>query len=134
LLSAAIPALAQEPTSQPGIIIGGSPPANAGHQPGSIRTSRGGEGPKFERCVDVTIGDEKAFGCMNEKLKGEVDRVNPPILNIPPIDARSPDLKVGVVNVPAVQQQYGKNFGVSAFPYRPPPPVFVSPTGPASHR
>ena len=45
--------------------------------------------------------------------------------NTPPIDAKSQDLKVGVVNIPAVQQQYGRNFGVSAFPYRPPTPVYT---------
>jgi len=31
--------------------------------------------------------------------------------------------------MPAVQQQYGRNFGVSAIPYRPAPPVFNSPIG-----
>lgn len=46
------------------------------------------------------------------------------------IDARSSDLKKGVVNLPAVQQQYGKNFGRSVIPYRPgPPPVYTSPLG-----
>jgi hypothetical protein len=29
----------------------------------------------------------------------------------------------GVVNMPAVKQQYGQNFGVSVIPYRPPLPV-----------
>ncbi|MBR0869811.1 hypothetical protein JQ633_05545 [Bradyrhizobium tropiciagri] len=66
---------------------------------------------------------------MNERLRRQVDRVNPPVTNTPPIDAKSHDLKVGVVNVPAVQQQYGRNFGVSAFPYRPPAPVYTSPVG-----
>jgi hypothetical protein len=31
--------------------------------------------------------------------------------------------------VPAVAQQYGQNFGRSVAPYRPPPLVFVAPTG-----
>jgi hypothetical protein len=48
-------------------------------------------------------------------------------MNLPPIDARSPDIKTGVVNIPAVQQQYGRNFGISVVPYRPPPPVFSTP-------
>ncbi|OKO67645.1 hypothetical protein AC628_38550 [Bradyrhizobium sp. NAS96.2] len=61
---------------------------------------------------------------MNERLKKQVDQVNPPVTNTPPIDAKSSDIKVGVVNVPAVQQQYGRNFGVSAFPYRPAAPVY----------
>jgi hypothetical protein len=79
-----------------------------------------------ERCVEVEIGSSRALNCLNQKLKREVDRVNPS-LNLPPIDAKSSDLKVGTVNIPGVQQQYGRNFGVSAFPYRPAPPVFTSP-------
>jgi hypothetical protein len=78
--------------------------------------------------VEVEIGGSKAFNCLNEKLKQQVDRVNPS-LNTPPIDARSPDIRVGVVNIPAVQQQYGKNFGVSVVPFRPAPPVFSAPLG-----
>jgi hypothetical protein len=70
---------------------------------------------------------DKGFGCLNEKLKSQVDQANSNA-STPnaPIDARSSDLKVGVVNVPAVRQQYGKNFGVSAVPFR--PPMVFSPT------
>ena len=46
-------------------------------------------------------------------LKRKVDEVNPTI-NTPPLDARSPDTRIGVINVPGAQQQYGKNFGNSA--------------------
>ena len=62
-------------------------------------------------------------GCLNDQLKAKVDEVNP-TLTTPPIDAKSSDLKVGTVNVPGVQQQYGKNFGKSVIPYRPPPPIY----------
>ena len=55
-------------------------------------------------------------------MQRQVDQVNPS-LTVAPIDAKSPDLKVGVVNIPGVQQQYGKNFGPSAVPFRPPPPI-----------
>ncbi|MBV8513148.1 MAG: hypothetical protein JOZ94_27470 [Xanthobacteraceae bacterium] len=65
---------------------------------------------------------------MNRELKRRVDQVNP-TFNTPPLDAASPDPRIGVVNIPGVQQQYGKNFGHSAFPYRPPPPVFTPPLG-----
>jgi hypothetical protein len=51
-------------------------------------------------------------------------------MNLPPIDERSLDTKVGVVNIPGAQQQYGKNFGVSVVPQRPAPPVFSAPLGP----
>lgn len=79
-----------------------------------------------EKCVEVEIGSSQAFNCLNQKLRRQVDRVNP-TLNAPPIDARSSDIRVGIVNVPAVQQQYGRNYGVSVIPYRPAPPVFNSP-------
>jgi hypothetical protein len=80
--------------------------------------------PTFERCVDVEIGGDNAFGCLNQKLKREVDRTNPS-LNLPPLDARSPDVRVGNVNEAAVRQQYGSNYGRSVFPFRPPTPTFV---------
>ena len=66
--------------------------------------------------------------CLNRKLREQADRVNPS-MPAAPLDASSPDLKVGTVNIPAVQQQYGKNFGVSVMPYRPPPPIYNVPMG-----
>jgi hypothetical protein len=89
----------------------------------------GGGMANTDRCVEVQIGASRSMDCLNQKLRREVDRVNP-VMNLPPIDARSPDTKVGVVNIPGVQQQYGRNFGVSATPYRPAPPVFSAPLGP----
>lgn len=82
--------------------------------------------PTFDRCVDVQIGTERAFGCLNQKLRREVDRVNPSI-NLPPVDARSPDVRVGNVNEAAVRQQYGSNYGRSVIPFRPPVPTYVLP-------
>uniref|UniRef100_Q07KZ8 Uncharacterized protein n=1 Tax=Rhodopseudomonas palustris (strain BisA53) TaxID=316055 RepID=Q07KZ8_RHOP5 len=106
------PCAAEEPVQMlPEIVIGGTTaPAAA----------------VSERCVEVEIGSSRALNCLNQKLKREVDRVNPS-LNLPPIDAKSSDLKVGTVNIPGVQQQYGRNFGVSVIPYRPPAPVFTPP-------
>ncbi|WP_229198896.1 hypothetical protein [Bradyrhizobium acaciae] len=122
-----LPAQAQTQTQQhtplPEIVVGAPPPTvnlNRDTGGGTGRAAaRGGSGAPAERC-----GDAASLGCINERLKKQVDQVNPPVTNTPPIDAKSQDLKVGVVNVPAVQQQYGRNFGVSAFPYRPPAPVF----------
>lgn len=112
----------------PEIVIGSSAPKSAadGRMPASSNGSRAPAAP--DRCVEVEIGSSRSMDCLNQKLRREVDRVNPSI-NLPPIDARSPDLKVGVVNIPGVQQQYGRNFGVSVAPYRPAPPVFSSPIG-----
>jgi hypothetical protein len=75
-------------------------------------------------------GDENhTLEQLNQQLKRKVDETNP-IANIPPLDARSSDTKIGVVNIPGVQQQYGKNFGHSVVPYRPASPVYA----PLGHR
>jgi hypothetical protein len=89
----------------------------------------GGGVGKTDRCAEGENGSSRSMDCLNQKLRREVDRVNPP-MNLPSVDARSSDTKVGVVNIPAVQQQYGRNFGVSAVPFRPAPPVFSAPLGP----
>lgn len=128
---AGLPAQAQENTTLPGIIVGAPPPPanlnrDGGNGAGRAATARGAG---QERCGDAAGSAGQSLGCINERLKRQVDSVNPPVTNTPPIDAKSQDLKVGVVNVPAVQQQYGRNFGVSAFPYRPPAPVYTSPVG-----
>ncbi|MES5484735.1 hypothetical protein QMZ05_18425 [Bradyrhizobium sp. INPA03-11B] len=113
----------QQHTPLPEIVVGTPPPAlnlNRDTNGGAGRpAARSGGGAPAERC-----GDAASLGCINERLKKQVDQVNPPVTNTPPIDAKSQDLKVGVVNVPAVHQQYGRNFGVSAFPYRPAAPVY----------
>jgi hypothetical protein len=68
------------------------------------------------------------FDCLNQKFKKQVDRVNPG-MNIALVDAKSQDIKAGIVNVPVVQQQYRKNFGVSVIPHRPAPLIFPSAPG-----
>lgn len=124
--------LAEEVTVLPEIVIGGDsrnpaakPEGGSAARPEVVIGGGAGNAPgKPDRCADT--GSGKAMECLNQKLKREVDRVNP-VMNLPPIDARSPDIKTGVVNIPAVQQQYGRNFGISVVPYRPPPPVFSTP-------
>ena len=108
LLAISAPATAQAPgDGQPAApreaIIGGQPPPT----------------PNFQQCIDVEIGGDRAFGCLNQQLKREVERVNPS-LNLPPLDARSPDVRVGNVSEAAVRQQYGSNYGRSVVPFRPP--------------
>jgi hypothetical protein len=123
LIAALVPAMvyAQDPTRLPEISV--APPS----QPKA--TERGdpiiGHGTGTN---DNDGGGPKAFERLNKELKRKVDDVNPTI-NAPPLDARSPDTKIGVINIPAVQQQYGQNFGHSAFPYRPSSPVFSAPLG-----
>jgi hypothetical protein len=101
-------------------------PSGVGIGPTVEAPMRSGQPP----CVEVQIDHDVAspLDCLNRILKGQVDRVQPS-MNVPPIDAKSQDPRVGVVNVPAVQQQYGKNFGVSVFPQRPPAPVYLNSFG-----
>jgi len=107
------------PTNPLRLPSGGRDVAGTMQLGGSPSGSAGGSGDNgHRRCVDVTIGNDTSFGCINERLKRKVDEVNP-VLNVPPIDAKSSDLKVGTVNIPAVQQQFGRNFGHSVVPYRP---------------
>lgn len=129
---AAVPARAQQTPAQqqhtalPEIIVGAPPPSvNLNHDSGNAGAGRAAPGRAAgeARCGDAAAG--QSLDCINARLRKQVDQVNPPVTNTPPIDAKSQDLKVGVVNVPAVQQQYGRNFGVSAFPYRPPAPVYT---------
>jgi hypothetical protein len=81
-------------------------------------------------CVEVEIGGEPPppLSCLNRKLRQDTDKTQPPVI-APPIDAKSQDVRVGLVNQSALRQQYGTNFGVSVFPQRPPTPVFISPVG-----
>jgi hypothetical protein len=74
-------------------------------------------------------GETRRLERLNQQLKRKVDETNS-AASTPPLDARSPDTKTGVVNIPGVQQQYGKNFGISVIPYRPGPPVYAPPLGP----
>lgn len=110
-------AQAEDPTRLPMITVRPQPPIGGN----SSGTDVGGGGGN-------TKGAAKTLERLNRELKRKVDAVNPTI-NAPPIDARSPDTRIGVVNIPAVQQQYGKNFGVSAVPFRPPPLIYSAPLG-----
>lgn len=118
-------ARAQAQTSLPEITV--SPPPQPPKSVLPPEQNGKGEGAAAGEAKDK----DRALEQLNEQLKRKVDETNP-VLNTPPLDARSPDIKTGVVNIPAVKQQYGKNFGNSVIPYRPPPPVFTPPLG--SHR
>src|SRR5262249_54197921 len=120
LIAALVPAtaFAQDPTRLPEILVAPSPQPKAG----SDQIIGHGTGTN-----DKDGADPKAFERLNKELRRKVDDVNPTV-NAPPLDARSPDTRIGVINIPAVQQQYGQNFGHSAFPYRP-PPLFSAPLG-----
>lgn len=110
----------QAPTLLPPVTV--RPPSHVLPPEGTHEGSGSGAGTNDKKA------DGKALEQLNRDLKRKVDEVNPTI-NTPPLDARSPDTKIGVINIPGVQQQYGKNFGQSAIPYRPPPPIYSAPLG-----
>lgn len=94
------------------------PPASDLPPPPGALTADTPDGQDVESCVEVEIDGAKALDCINRKLKREADKVAP-VKNLPPVDATSQDIHLGIVNAPAVKQQYGPNFGTSAVPYRP---------------
>lgn len=97
-------------------------------QPPKLNDQRDRPGDNKSGAGGGAGGDGKGgFDQLNRELKRKVDETNPAINN-PPLDAKSADPKVGVINIPGVQQQYGRNFGVSVYPYRP-NQVFTPPIG-----
>ncbi len=102
----------QRPQSLPQIEVGGQriPPEGSGG------------------CAKAPAGSSQSLNCLNQQLKQKVDQVNPPAIDAP-LNAGSGDTKIGIVNLQAVQQQYGKNYGHSVIPFRTPPPTFASPLG-----
>jgi hypothetical protein len=77
-------------------------------------------------CSKLAAGSKENLDCLNRRLKQDVDHVNAPTIGAP-LGAASPDTKIGIVNLPAVQQQYGQNYGHSVVPFRPPAPTFSVP-------
>lgn len=121
---AMIPVRTEAQTSLPEITV--SPPPQPPRIQDRLDHKDAGDG---RNGAGAKSGDGRSLEQLNQQLKRKVDETNP-VLNTPPLDARSPDTKTGVVNIPGVQQQYGKNFGNSVIPYRP----SITPTPPLGHR
>jgi hypothetical protein len=96
---------------------------------GAVIGGKSSKGAILQRCVEVQIGGETTYNCLNDELMRKAKQFVPSY-NLPPIDARSSDIKTGIVNIPALKQQYGPNYGVSVRPYRPALPVYSSPLRP----
>jgi len=77
-------------------------------------------------CVQVVIPGQKSdpFACLNQQLQSEALAASGQASPTAPITANSPANATGTFNETGVSQQYGKNFGVSATPYRPAVPTF----------
>jgi len=79
-----------------------------------------------QTCVQVQIAGQSAssLACLNQELKNQALAASGQAAPAAPLTAGSPANTTGSFNEAGVAEQYGKNFGISAVPYRPPPPVF----------
>lgn len=82
-------------------------------------------GTQGQTCVQVKIAGQapSPYNCLNQQLQQEVQGMGQTEAS-PPVSATSPSNQVGTFNEQGVAEQYGKNFGKSAIPYRPPAPVY----------
>jgi hypothetical protein len=80
-------------------------------------------------CVDARVGSATSYNCLNRDLQKRVETQHQAGVGVS-IDATSPAPAVGTFNQAAVREHLGSNFGKSAVPQRPPPPVFTSPPMP----
>ncbi|WP_158923775.1 hypothetical protein [Acidisphaera sp. S103] len=78
------------------------------------------------RCIDARVGTSWSYNCLNEALRVQAAQQRQGIPGIS-LDATSPAPAVGTFNQAAVREHLGFNFGKSAVPQRPPPPVMTSP-------
>ncbi len=77
-------------------------------------------------CVDVHIGSDQAYSCLNRELRKLVPQSRASSADAP-INATSPAPEVGTYNQAATRHHLGSNFGISTLPQRPPPPIFSTP-------
>ncbi len=84
--------------------------------------------PLDKTCVQVQIAGQSAaqLACLNQELQSQALAASGQSAPSAPLGAGSPANATGTFNKTGVAEQYGKNFGVSVIPYRPPPPVFSS--------
>ncbi len=79
-----------------------------------------------QTCVDVRIGDQRSYTCLNEALARAAlaahGVVNPGLLS-----ATSEPQAIGAFDRTATAERMGNTFGHSAFAQRPPRPVYLSP-------
>jgi hypothetical protein len=85
-----------------------------------------GDSGRHATCVDVKIGDEQFYNCLNERLRRLTAQPRFSSTDTT-INAFSPAPQVGTFNEAATSERLGSAFGHSVIPQRPPPPVFQSP-------
>ncbi len=90
------------------------------------QTSQGADGRTAQTCVDVRIGSDAYYSCLNQKLAASVPGRRSSAHDAP-LTATSPAPAVGTYNQAATRERLGDSFGHSAIPQRPPPAVYTSP-------
>jgi hypothetical protein len=83
--------------------------------------------PPGQPCVDVRIGSEAFYGCLNQALQDAVPQRRFSAEADAPFAATIPAPAAGTFNRAAVQERLGNNFGRSALPQRPPPALYAAP-------
>lgn len=78
------------------------------------------EGQAASTCVDVRIGDDRYYDCLNRLLKESVPPQGgrPPGAELPSLSATSPPNQVGTVTQGATRQMLGTSYGTSLVPQR----------------
>jgi len=77
-------------------------------------------------CVDVRIGTDAFYNCLNSELQALVPRQRLSSRDTP-WPATQPANEVGTFSLPAIKERMGTAFGNSVIPQRPPPPVYPPP-------
>lgn len=72
-----------------------------------------------ETCVDVTIGGDRSFSCLNASLERRARAAHRSAV-IAGLNAESPPTSLGLANETATRERMGGAFGHSAFVTRPP--------------
>lgn len=78
-------------------------------------------------CVDVRIGSEPTFNCVNAQLARAIPPRRFTAGTALPVPTAVPAPAAGSFNQAASAEQYGTAFGHSVQPQRPPPPVYPAP-------
>jgi len=86
-----------------------------------LQAARGGEPAAGNTCVDVHIGADQSYGCLNQELRHTAESASRAMI-APDVRAGSPAPATGTFNRTATQERLGNAFGHSVVPQRPAPP------------
>ncbi len=84
--------------------------------------------PDAQNCLTVAIGNTQDYSCLNHAFAAMAPNQQRPSSLNAPYNATSSATELGTFNHSAIHEELGSNFGLSAIPQRPPPPVFAIPS------